>query len=74
MAERSPPFLGDPHARDLHRLAARDHALGRRGREPGVDDLDHLNRESVCDEHGLRAAVALVRVALAIADDLNLDC
>jgi hypothetical protein len=28
---------GDPQARDLHRCLAREHALGRRGREPGAD-------------------------------------
>jgi hypothetical protein len=36
MAERSPPILGDAHSRNLHRLAARDYALGRRGREPAL--------------------------------------
>jgi hypothetical protein len=36
------PASGDPHPRDLDPMLARDHALGRHAREPGVDDLDHL--------------------------------
>jgi hypothetical protein len=39
-AERPPARVRDPHARDLHRLAACDHTLALRGRKPGVDQLD----------------------------------
>jgi len=42
LSDRPPPRLGDPHPRDLHRLAARDHALGLRGRELGAHKVDYL--------------------------------
>ena len=37
VAWRMTATSGDPQARDLHRCLAREHALGRRGREPGAD-------------------------------------
>jgi hypothetical protein len=57
--EHVPPRLGDPDPRDLDRLAASNHALGRRGREPGVDQRGHVvDREAVRYHHGLGAAIA----------------
>src|SRR5215467_1158957 len=40
----------DPRPRNLDRASARDHALGRRGRQPGAYKFDHpLDREAVRD-------------------------
>ena len=59
---RPPPHLGDPPASDLDRLAAGDDALGRRGREPGAQKLDHLlDCEAVREQDRLGAAVAARR-------------
>src|SRR6266446_8281968 len=35
--QHPPSFIRDPQPRDLRHLAARDHALGVRGRKPGLD-------------------------------------
>jgi hypothetical protein len=41
---------GNPHPRDLDRLAP-DDALGRCGRQPGADQLDHLIERNAMGEH-----------------------
>jgi hypothetical protein len=53
------PHVGDPHADDLDRAPARDHALGSRGGEPGAHEVDHhVDREAVREHDRLGAAVA----------------
>jgi hypothetical protein len=57
-AKCPPPRLRDPHRRDFKRVPTGDHAVGRRGREPGADKLDHLrDGETVREHYRLGAAV-----------------
>src|SRR5262249_60332066 len=52
-----PPRLCDPHARDLHRLAARRDALGRCGCQPGIDQLDqNLDGDAVGEQQSFGAS------------------
>jgi len=61
----APPH--DPHPRALHRAPTGDHALGRRRRESGAHELDHLlGREAVREHHRLGAAVPHVLAPIRV--------
>jgi len=58
IGERPPPRLGYPHAGDLDGALAGDHALGVRGREPGMHQIEQLlGRKSVREHQRVSAAV-----------------
>src|SRR5262249_14544010 len=56
--EHLPAGVRYPHAGNLHRPVACDHALGRHAGEPGVDQLDQsVTLEAVCEQARRSAAM-----------------
>ena len=72
--DRVAPCCRDPHPRDFHLARARDHALGGRGRETGVNKLHHVtDRKSMRVQDAFGAAIIAGREQFKRTDAVGLD-